>query len=151
VSDEDLMPGKTKVDGDVEVVPVAVMVAGQLDDDVTGNDAVEKVLELLDAKPDMGGQGVRVRHASERELKGNLHWKDLLPPRKARFVRAAPFGSRRVPWRSCASAVATTLVPRARSLASHAHILRSGDDLYAICCGGMCAENAHLSLACPAT
>jgi hypothetical protein len=55
VSDEDLMPGKTQIDGDMEAVPVAVMVTRQLDDDVTGDDAVEDVLELLGAKPNMGG------------------------------------------------------------------------------------------------
>ncbi len=58
------MPGKSEVDGDVEVVPVAVMVARPLDDGVTGDDAVEEVLELLGAQPGMGGQRVRLRHAS---------------------------------------------------------------------------------------
>ena len=74
VSDEDLMSGKTEVDGSVEAVPMAVMMARQLDDDMTGDDAVEEVLELLGAKPDMGGQRVRLRHASKRDLKGDLHW-----------------------------------------------------------------------------
>ncbi|MGA7122621.1 MAG: hypothetical protein WBY94_21150 [Polyangiaceae bacterium] len=54
VLDEDLMPGKIEVDGDVETIPVAVMVAHQLDDDATGNDAVKELLELLGAKPNMG-------------------------------------------------------------------------------------------------
>jgi hypothetical protein len=88
VSDEDLMPGKTEVDGDVEAVPLAVMVARRLDYDVTGDDAVEEVLELLGAKPDMGGQRVRMRRASERELKGDLHWGGLLTWREAGFVLA---------------------------------------------------------------
>ena len=87
-SDDDLMPGKTEVDGDVEPVPVAVMVARQLDHDVTGDGAVEEVIELLGAKADMGGQRVRVCHAAKRELKGDLHGEDLLPPNEAGFVRA---------------------------------------------------------------
>jgi hypothetical protein len=96
VSDEDLMPGKTEVHGDVEAVPVAVMVARQLDDDVTGDDAVEEVLELLCAKPDMGGQRVRVRHASDRELKGDLHGTTSFLRRKQVSCARAPGGSRRI-------------------------------------------------------
>jgi hypothetical protein len=61
------------------------MVAGQLDDDVIRDDAVEEVLELLGAKPDMGGQRVRVRHVSERELKGDVHWGEPPSSEESRF------------------------------------------------------------------
>lgn len=77
-SDEDLMAGKTEANGDVEAVPVAVMLTRQFDDDVTGDDAVEEVFELLGAKPDLGSERVRAPDAPERELKGDMHWEDRL-------------------------------------------------------------------------
>jgi hypothetical protein len=73
-SDEDLMPGKTEVNGDVEPAPMAVMVACWLDDDVAGYDTIEEVLELLAAAIDVGRERAGVRHASKREPKRDLHW-----------------------------------------------------------------------------
>ena len=73
VTHEELAPRKAQVDGDAVVVAVVMMVAGQLDHDMTRDDAVEEVLEPLGAPSNDLRERIRVLQASKRELKGHLH------------------------------------------------------------------------------
>ena len=74
VRDEHLVPGKADMDRVTILIPMAVMMPGELDHDVARDDAVEEVFQLPGALANMGSEGVRARHASERELKRCLHW-----------------------------------------------------------------------------
>lgn len=74
VRDEHLVPWKADVDHATELIPVTVMVPGELDHDVARDDAVKEVVEFLGALPDMACEGVRARHVAEGELKRCLHW-----------------------------------------------------------------------------
>jgi hypothetical protein len=86
VRDEHLVSRKADVDRVTVLIPMTVMMPVELDHDVARDDAVEEVVELPGALPNMGCKGVRARHASERELKRCLHWGVRL--RGAGFVRA---------------------------------------------------------------
>jgi hypothetical protein len=61
VRDENLVPGKADVDRVTILIPVTVMMAGELDHDVAGDDAIEEVVELPGPLPEMVGQGFRAR------------------------------------------------------------------------------------------
>ena len=73
VRDEHLVPRKADMDRVTVLIPMTVMMPGELDHDVARDDAVEEVVELPGALPNMGCEGVRARHVSERELKRCLH------------------------------------------------------------------------------
>ena len=74
VRDEQLVPRKADMDRVTILIPMMVMMPGELDHDVARDDAVEEVVELPGALPNMGCEGVRARYVSERELKRCLHW-----------------------------------------------------------------------------
>lgn len=88
--DEKLAPWKTEVDRDVVPVAMAVMMTRQLEHDVARGNAFEQMLELLDTAPDVSGESVGLRHASERDLKGNMHWENLRPREIIERDRRAP-------------------------------------------------------------
>jgi hypothetical protein len=88
VRDEHLVSRKADVDRETILIHMAVMMPGELDHDVARDDAVEDVVELPGALPKTGCEGVRVRHASERELKRCLHWGVSVVREGAGFMRA---------------------------------------------------------------
>lgn len=73
MADENLVLGKTELDGDAEALAAASTVTGELDHHVARDNAVEYARELLGAPIDVGRECIRVRDAAERELKGRLH------------------------------------------------------------------------------
>jgi hypothetical protein len=91
---DELSPGQAEVDRHPVAIAMAMMVTGQLDHDVAGDDAVEDLLELFGPPLHVGGECFRVGHTPERDLKGYLHAEYLLRSPTAPFVRARGAGDR---------------------------------------------------------
>jgi hypothetical protein len=65
---DELFAGETDVDRHVKAISVAMVMAGELDDDVARNEAVRELVELVGSLFDARRERVRVRHASKRDL-----------------------------------------------------------------------------------
>ena len=71
---EELVPGKPDVNRYLETVVMLMMVPRQVDDDVTGGDSIEELVELVGAQLQMRRQRRRtVDLTTKRQLKRSLH------------------------------------------------------------------------------
>jgi hypothetical protein len=64
VVDDELVTGKTDVDGDPEAIPMFMMVARQLDHYMTRDDVIVEILEVIDAPLDLFGERAIERNVS---------------------------------------------------------------------------------------
>src|SRR5579862_1732488 len=72
-TDDDRRARHDELDPHMEQLALMMVPVALLDHHLTAGDAVEELLELLDAPRDLGFQGRRSRHVAERDLRRNLH------------------------------------------------------------------------------